>query len=164
MTTTNLRPYRRIEHMTGACPVCDDVHGLTDRHDQPSFINKYGVRQKAFLLVKHGPRDDRCLGSWAEPVPWLEASGLPDWDAMSDLDRGAALLHVWKRSREGGIYARENYPCRYLDDELLRSLDERVASRHAAVVAGSWDRVNDRVGSAEVARLYDLALDAERSR
>lgn len=158
-----VREYRHIESMHGACPVCGEVHPLTDNHDQPSFVNKYGVRQKAFLLVKHGPRDSRCAGSHELPLPWLEGSGLPSWDEMADLDKGAALMHVWKRKREGGMYARENYPCRYLDSALLRSLDVRDACRHAQAVTSGWDSIKAEIGDGELDRLYDLALAHERS-
>ncbi len=162
MTITQ-RPYRHIESLQGACPVCDEVHELTEHHGHPPYVNKYGVCTKGFRLKKHGPRDNRCAGSHELPVSWLEASGLPSWDQMSDLDRGAALMHVWKRKREGGPYAVENYPVRYIESQLLRGLDLREACRHASVVCGSYDEACDRLTGAEVGRLYDLALNHERS-
>ena len=57
---------------------------------------------------------------------------LPTWDEMSDLDKGAALLHAWKRDWEGPAYAVENYPAEYLENPVLMRLDDREASRHAA--------------------------------
>lgn len=88
----------------------------------------------------------------------MTTSNLPTWDEMSDLDKGCAAMHLWKRDSEGASYAVENYPARYLDDERLKALDSVAASRHAASVraqAGALD-------AEEWGRLYDLALDAER--
>jgi len=161
-TTTS---YRRIEPGHGACQTCNEVHELTDRHDQPAVVNKHGVRHKRWLLPVHGPRNNRCTGSRTEPRPWLEASGLPSWDDMTDTDRGAALMFVWKVKWEADYtYARENYPARYFDDPRLTDLDVRSACRHAKTVAGSWDEANDRLGEAEVNRLYDLALNHHERR
>lgn len=89
-------------------------------------------------------------------------NNLPGWDDMSDLDKGAALLHDHKRESEGVEYAVENYPARYLDDPRLTALSPADASAHAAHVCG--DDVFERIGAAEHERLYDLALDAERSK
>lgn len=82
----------------------------------------------------------------------------PSWDAMSDLDRGAALLHIWKVQREGLTYALENYPCEYIDDEGLRALAREAACQHAQQVCGSYDAIRDRLGDNEFERLYNLAL------
>lgn len=162
MTTDTIqRPYRKIAFLEGACPVCNEVHKLTEHHNQPSYINKYGIRQKGFLLIVHGPRGDRCAGSHTKPLPWLEASGLPAWDEMSDLDKGAALLFVWKCHWERSYgYARDNYPATYIDDERLRALDPDEACRHGSNVAGMWKEANERLGAEETQRLYDLALAA----
>ncbi len=81
-------------------------------------------------------------------------SDLPTWDQMSDLDKGAALLHLHKRDVEGGRYATENYPARYLDDPRLAALDRVEASRHTARFRREANELND----AEYTRLYDLAL------
>lgn len=160
------RTYRDIPHGRGLCAVCGTVQMLTVHHRVlPSEVNKYGFRVTPMLLFVHGPRAARCAGSHARPVPWLEASGLPAWEELSDLDKGAALLHVWKRHWErSGPYAIANYPACYFDDGLLVGLDSRTASRHASVVCGSWDEVCRRLGDAEVTRLYDLALAADRAR
>ena len=163
MTGATIQSYRHIKIGEGACGTCDEVHPLTDRHGQPSFVNRYGVRQRAWLVPVHGPRDNRCAGGHHKPKPWLEASGLPAWDALSDLDKGAALMHVWKRKREGAMYAREHYPVRYSDHPALPTLDDREACRHASVVAGTWDEAKERLGEHELDRLYGLALAVERS-
>jgi hypothetical protein len=84
---------------------------------------------------------------------------LPAWDEMSDLDKGAALLHNHERDEEGVGYATEHYPCRYIDDPRLIALDRIDASNHAAEVCGS-DAFN-RLGDDEYMRLYELALDHE---
>ena len=89
---------------------------------------------------------------------------LPTWDEMSDLDKGAALLHVWKRDWEGVGYAIENYPARYFDDPALTGLSPREACQHAYDVTQGHDDIVMHVGSHEHERLYDLALDADRKR
>jgi hypothetical protein len=83
---------------------------------------------------------------------------------MTDADRGAALMFAWKVQREGYMYARENYSARYLDSPDLTALDAFTACRHANLVAGTWREANERLGSAEVTRLYELALAADRAR
>jgi hypothetical protein len=129
---------------------------------QPAVVNKYGIRHKRFLLPIHGPRDNRCPGGHTEPKPWLESAGLPSWDDMTDLDRGAALMFVWKAKWEGSyMYARENYPARYVVHPTLRSLDDTEACHHASAVTGSWDEAKNRLGTDAVQRLYDLALSKQ---
>jgi len=85
-------------------------------------------------------------------------SNLPSWDEMSDLDKGAALMHAWKRFREGLPYAVEYYPVRYFDHPALLSLDEKAACGHAARVTKGWCDLD----VTEFDRLYDLALYADR--
>lgn len=85
-------------------------------------------------------------------------SDLPSWEEMGELDRGAALLHVWKCRREGARYAREHYPARYLEHQRLVILGPDLACRHAVTVTGTWDGAVDRLGMDEVERLYDAAL------
>lgn len=156
--------YRQIPSGEGACTICDEVHPLTQNHKEPSYINKYGIRQKAYLMRVHGPRGNRCPGSHTKPKPWIEAVGLPDWDDMTDLDRGAALMFLWKCYWERSYaYARDNYPATYINDPRLLALDARDACRHASAVAGSHREAEERWGSAETQRLYDLALDHDRS-
>lgn len=86
---------------------------------------------------------------------------LPGWDEMSDLDKGAALLHDHKRESEGSDYAVENYPCRYIEGPRLTALDSVDASDQAAEVCGG-DDMFDRLGGEEYHRLYELALNHER--
>jgi len=89
-----------------------------------------------------------------------ETTTLPTWDEMTDLDKGAALLHAWKRNWEGVSYAVEHYPAEYFDHPALLELDSKDASQHAARVTKGWaDWDLD-----EVDRLYDAALDADRAR
>ena len=161
MTATTAN-YRHIPLGSGACATCNEVHPLTDRHAQPAVRNRHGIVHKRFLLAVHGPRNTRCPGSHTEPKPWLDAAGLPSWEEMTDLDRGSALMFVWKRQREGYAYARDNYPARYVDHPVLSGLDVQEACRHASAVAGSWGEAKERLGVDELDRLYDLALNAER--
>ncbi|MEV1315467.1 hypothetical protein AB0J14_05200 [Micromonospora arborensis] len=164
MTDTATQPaYRLIPLGSGACATCDEVHPLTDRHQQPAVRNRYGVTHKRYLLPVHGPRGNRCPGGHTEPKAWLAASGLPSWDDMTDLDRGAALMFVWKVSWEASyFYARENYPATYIDHPTLAALDVSEACRHARQVAGTWAEAGERLGDDEKQRLYDLALNHQR--
>jgi hypothetical protein len=101
---------------------------------------------------------------FAEEAPMTATSRLPTWDEMSDLDKGAAILHVHKREAEGDEYAVENYPARYFAHPALLALSEEEASQHAADVVGDSDELFSRLGAAEHDRLYDGALDRDRSR
>lgn len=76
------------------------------------------------------------------------------WAEMSDLDKGAALLHLHKRGYEGAGYAVENYPVQYFDDPRLTGLDRRAACRHAATFAREAEQLADD----DYRRLYELAL------
>ena len=87
---------------------------------------------------------------------------LPSWEQMSDLDRGCALLHLWKVDYEGRSYATENYPARYQDDPVLVALSDKDSCRHARRVGGSYDDAIATIGADEVDRLYELALRSER--
>jgi hypothetical protein len=149
--------YREIPFLHGLCGTCDQVVRLSPGKG-------YGrVRHPAVMYV-HGPRGARCAGSRQRPVPWLQASGLPAWDEMSEADRGAALMFTWKVQREGYMYARDNYSARYLDDAGLLALDGYAACRHASAVAGTWREAIERLGAEETFRLYELALAADRAR
>lgn len=87
-------------------------------------------------------------------------TALPSWDEMTDLDKGAALMHAHKRDWEGASYAVENYPAEYFDHPALLALDERDASQHAARVTKGWqDWELD-----EVRCLYDVAMRADDAR
>ncbi len=88
---------------------------------------------------------------------------LPGWDDMSDLDKGAALLHLHKRQWEGDEYAESDYPARYFEHPALLALSSLEASRHAAGL-GSAERMYHSLGEGEFDRLYDAALDADRRR
>jgi hypothetical protein len=90
-------------------------------------------------------------------------TNLPAWEQMTDLDKGAALLHLWKCENEGDEYATEEYPAEYFDDQALTALDDEAASRHAQSLFGDEDPF-DAVGDDEYHRLYELALDADRKR
>lgn len=116
-------------------------------------------------MTDHSPEVAAAIATLAEagvtPADYRSAvralNPLPTWDEMSDLDKGAALLHDHKRDSEGADYAVENYPCRYLDDPSLTALDGEDASEHAAEVCG--EDVFERLGGSEYERLYDLALN-----
>jgi hypothetical protein len=88
---------------------------------------------------------------------------LPAWAQMTDLDRGAALLHLHKREWEGDDYAESDYPCRYFDNPALTALTPLQACRHAVSVEQDADRAG-ALGPPEYDRLYDLALSADRAR
>ncbi|TDD29644.1 hypothetical protein E1287_30655 [Actinomadura sp. KC06] len=90
---------------------------------------------------------------------------LPGWDEMSDLDKGAALMHVAKRHyEEDDEFAIEHYPARYLDDPRLTKLSPKTASNHAARVVGDLEELGDRIGQDEYDRLFMLAFNASRDR
>jgi hypothetical protein len=91
-------------------------------------------------------------------------ASLPSWQDMTDLDRGAALLHMWKREWEGESYAVAEYPCTYFDAPALVALGPLDACAHAAHVCGSYSQIFDQLGQTEHDRLYDLALEQERLR
>lgn len=137
--------YREIPFGYSACTVCDQIIEWLRSRDRPK-------------LKVHGPRGNHCSGSHERGRPWREASGLPSWEEMCDLDKGAALLHVWKRHWEGAGYAREEYPAEYITDPVLRGLPRWAACRHAAEVCGRHEEVRARLGDTEHDRLYDLAL------
>ncbi|MEU4229402.1 hypothetical protein AB0F17_34340 [Nonomuraea sp. NPDC026600] len=93
-----------------------------------------------------------------------DTSPLPTWDDMPDADKGAALVHLAKMETEGRAYAREHYPARYLIDPALKALDKQAASDHAeSLFTNGTDDAVDLLGENEVDRLYDLALDCERT-
>ena len=92
-----------------------------------------------------------------------DAKSLPAWDEMSDLDKGAALLHLHKREWEGAEYAESDYPCRYFDDPDLVALSPLQACRHAVSVEDDAERAG-ALKAPEYERLYDLALAADRAR
>lgn len=90
-------------------------------------------------------------------------AALPGWADMTELDGGAALMHLHKRDWEGWEYAVENYPARYFDNPALLALSPQDASAHAASLADA-DGLIPGVSLNETDRLYDLALDADRAR
>lgn len=95
----------------------------------------------------------------------VQHPSLPGWDEMTDLDKGAALLHLHKRGWEGADYAVENYPARYFDHPVLVALPPEESSAHAAsLAADSYDFEVPGLHPDEADRLYDLALDADRKR
>ena len=88
---------------------------------------------------------------------------LPTWAEMSDLDKGAALLHLHKRDWEGGDYAEENYPAEYFEHPALVALKPREACRHAVSVETDAEKAG-ALKMPEYERLYDLALAADQAR
>jgi hypothetical protein len=89
-----------------------------------------------------------------------ETAPLPRWDGMSDLDKGAALMHLHKREYEGAEYAVEKYPARYFEHPGLAALDWRRASEHAASLIDDAEALAPE----EHERLYNAALDADDTR
>ena len=90
-------------------------------------------------------------------------TGLPGWDDLSDLDKGAILLHLHYREYEGEAVAEEDYPARIFDHPALVALTPLQASRHAATL-GTAEHMYYRLGDTEFDRLYDAALLAHRVR
>lgn len=80
---------------------------------------------------------------------------LPTWDEMSDLDKGSALLHVYRStwSRQ----TRKIMNCKYTDDPALVALNEKERSRHAHHVTGGIQRITSRLGNRETSRLMKIA-------
>jgi len=103
-------------------------------------------------LIVHGPRAGRCPGSGRPPVPWLQASGLPGWDDLTDLDKGAAIL----QARYPG-WPHLQPP--YFDHPVLLSLGTGAGHRYAVRTA-----IGRRMPDAEVTRLLNLASAAHRAR
>lgn len=101
--------------------------------------------------------------SWVE---FLEGGGsqepvvLPAWAELTDLDKGAALLHLSKRENEGTSYAMENYPARFSDHPQLVALGDEDASRFAVSMEAAAGTLSD----AEYERLSNLAADADEKR
>lgn len=87
------------------------------------------------------------------------AAPLPAWREMSDLDKGAALLHLHKQGWEGAEYAIEKHPARYFDHPALTALSETDACRHAMSVEADVEALDP----GESVRLYDLVLDAREA-
>lgn len=117
-----------------------------------------------------------CSYCWlraAKAVQAIERAGqhivpkppvLPTWEQMTDLDKGAALLHLAKCANEGTEYATSDYPAAYFDHPALLALDPKAASEHAQGLFEDDDDAWNTVGGEEHARLYDLALDADNKR
>lgn len=84
---------------------------------------------------------------------------LPTWGDLSDLDKGAALMHLHKREWEGPTYAVEHYPARFHDHPALVALDTVQASEYAESLSLDADVLTPD----EHERLYNLALHAEET-
>ena len=157
MTTTTARD---VPPLHFACTVCDEVHPIRRRPN---------AGQTRMPIYTHGPRGNRCPGGGQPGKTWTETRRLPLWEDMTDVDRGAALMFLWKCHWERNFqYARENYPCTYRGHPDLVALSERDACSHAGQIVkeltGQWGHVaiNAHLGEAEFDRLYNLALDAKR--
>jgi hypothetical protein len=162
--TEPVRAYREIPFGSSACTVCDEPVELK------LSASRVGRRTP---IKAHGPRGNRCPGGLQPGKLWLEASNLPSWDELTDIDKGCALMFVWKCHWERDFsYARENYPAIFRDHPALVDLPRNAACIYARAVcqAGepyrrgetTHDVVSRRLGHDEHDRLYNLALDAER--
>jgi hypothetical protein len=170
--TTAKRVYREVPPGHAACTTCDEIHPWLAQRTPKSPC----------LLYAHGPRGHRCPGSHQPGQPWLEATRLPTWDELSDVDKGAVLMFVWKCHWERSYaYARDNYPATYRDHPMLVDLDRATRCRYATAVIrarfGSYDggrsvwprprpggpqyMAERGLGDFEWQRLYDLAMAAE---
>lgn len=172
---TDTRVYRKVPPGMGVCPVCDEVVPWLTQRSANSPIK----------LFKHGPRNNRCPGSHGPRVPWLEATRLPKWDDLSDVDKGAILAFIWKIHWERSYaYARDNYPATFFDHPMLINLDVSTRCRYASAAckdkfgffpgSESWDWPQPRrggmldmsqrgLGQAEWDRLYYLAVNHEHA-
>lgn len=146
---------RKVQFGFSPCTVCD----------QDIEHRRSGLRLGEIPPVKvHGPVGDRCPGGGKQGKTFMEYTGLPEWDDMSELDKGCALLFVWKVEWERSWrYAKENYPCVYRDAEVLAGLDVDDSCRHANTVTGGHLVIRAHLGSDEHQRLYDIALAADRA-
>jgi hypothetical protein len=146
--------YTEVPPGKGRCPDCGKVRSCTWTGNG--------------ALIVHGPRAARCPGSGRLPVPWLAATGLPRWDDLTDLDKGAALLLVLEHGPNLCV-SEARLPV-YLDDPVLTGLDPQGACRHAAAVLGCdtssarWERAAAVPGAQEAARLSALARAAREVR
>ncbi|ONH58363.1 hypothetical protein CcI49_23190 [Frankia sp. CcI49] len=131
--------------------------GLVERTHLGNVVLTWPNGNRARLSVGESER----LNALFDP---RRVSDLPSWDELHDLDKGAALLHVWKRKWEGGGYAREHYPARYLVHPRLIGLTPELACRHAITVAAHWNSAVNQLGMDEVERLYFGALVEEDRR
>lgn len=159
------RSFREIPPGMGACTVCDElIEHLAQRP-------RVGERRK---LKVHEMDGQRCAGSQQPGLPWIEAARLPAWDELSDVDKGRALMFVWKCKWEGSFgYAKEHYPATFRDHPMLGDLPVDVRCRYARDVSragipftaemSTLDVARKRLGDDEFDRLYNLALDAERA-
>jgi len=164
--TTPVRAYREIPAGSSACTACDEI---VEHLSKPR--PRVGERRH---IKQHGPRDSRCLGGGKPGKPWLEASRLPAWDELTDVDKGNALMFVWKCHWEKSYsYAREHYPATFRDHPVLRDLPSNVRCQYAKTVCrgdvsyahqvNTCDVVRKRLGDDEFDLLYNLALAAERA-
>jgi len=79
---------------------------------------------------------------------------LPRWDDMSDLDKGAIVVAMW-RAKWWMLPSLRT--ARFLDDPVLVALDENSAARHMQKLVGSFDELRNQIGEAEMYRLERLA-------
>jgi hypothetical protein len=146
--------YTEIPPDKGRCPECGEVRSCTWTGNG--------------ALIVHGPRAARCPGAGRRPVRWLDATGLPRWDDLTDLDKGTALLLVLEHGPDLGAPG-ARLPV-YLDAPELAGLDLQTACRHAAAVLGcsawsaTWERAVARPGPQEAGRLCALARAAREAR
>lgn len=84
--------------------------------------------------------------------------GLPTWDEMGDMDKGAALLHVYRSTWSRN--ARKTLYCKYTQDERLVALSEKERSKHAHFVTGGHARAQSAIPPLEYRRLCKIAGNA----
>lgn len=84
----------------------------------------------------------------------MTTTTLPAWTSLSDVDKGAVLLHLHKREWEGAQYAIEEYPARFFNHPALTGLGRREACAFAVSMRDDAESLDE----AGHARLYDLAL------
>jgi len=83
---------------------------------------------------------------------------LPEFDELTDIDKGAVIYFLSACESEGIYYALENYPAQFVDNEILVSLDSAGQSNY---VLNNWEDLEElELGWAEEDRLVNLYLEA----
>lgn len=92
--------------------------------------------------------------------------GLPEWDDLSELDKGIALVHAGKALHEGAAYATECYAPNY-EHPALADLTAESRSEHArqtvGEVFGDAPDAERELGTVEYERLCGLACKSGRA-
>lgn len=129
-------------------------------------LGDYLHTEEAFNITRIPvPIEWAFIGDDLHIRPYDPTAGLPAWDEMTDLDKGALVMFAHKCGYEGYEYAAENYPVKYLEDPRLTALDQDDANDHAYEVIEELDGEElEAVPADEKQRLYELAAAEEEHR